>query len=369
MRRGARLHALFIACALLSTLAVTAEPAAASTSASLRETRRKLADARARLNATRRSDAELRAVIGRLGGQLNSVRTHLSRAEDALAALRAQIAGEERKLARLDAERRRRAGLVASRARSMYILGPSMGAEAILGSDSIDEFVQRSSTLDYALRFDRAVMEDIARLADQSRKAKAAIARQSARVMAIRRGVAEEASVLAEIMQTKLEAEQVLASKIDEYNAEVRQLERDQARILALIRSRQSRSTGRVSRRGFIWPFRGPITSPYGPRGSGFHTGIDIDCQTGDTIVAAKAGRVIASEWGGGYGNMVIIDHGNGVSTLYAHNSRRYVGEGTSVARGQRISACGNTGHSYGDHLHFEVRINGDHTNPRPFLP
>ena len=369
MRRGARLHGLFLSLVLLSSLAITAQPAAASSPASLRETRRKLADARARLNATRRSDRELLAVIGKLGGELNSVRNHLSRAEAVLASLGAQIAGEERKLGRLAAERKRRSGLVAKRARAMYILGPGMGAEALLGSDSMDQFVERSSTLDYALKFDRAVMEDVARIADQSRKAKAAIARQQARVLAVRHGIAEEASVLAEIVQTKQGAEQALQNKIDEYNAEVRQLERDQARILALIRSRQSHSTGRVSRRGFIWPFRGPITSPYGPRGSGFHTGMDIDCDTGDRIVAAKAGRVIASEWGGGYGNMVIIDHGNGVSTLYAHNSRLYVREGQRVSQGQRITACGNTGHSYGDHLHFEVRINGDHTNPRPFLP
>jgi murein DD-endopeptidase MepM/ murein hydrolase activator NlpD len=369
MKRGIRLRALFLACVLLSSLAVTAQPASASSPASLRETRRKLADARARLNATRRSDRELLAVIGRLGGQLNSVRNHLARAEAALAALGAQIAGEERKLARLAAERRRRAGLVAKRSRSMYILGPSMGAEALLGSDTFDEFVERSSTLDYALRFDRAVMEDLARNADQSRKAKASIARQQARVLSIRRGVAEHASVLAEIMQTKQVAEQALSDKIDSYNREVRALEREQARIIALIRSRQSRSTGRVSRRGFIWPFRGHITSPYGPRWGGFHTGIDIDCETGDRIVASKAGRVIASEWGGGYGRMVIIDHGNGVSTLYAHNSRLYVSDGQRVDRGQRITACGNTGNSTGDHLHFEVRINGDHTNPRNFLP
>jgi murein DD-endopeptidase MepM/ murein hydrolase activator NlpD len=369
MKKGARLHGLLLSLVLLSTLAVTAQPASASSPASLRETRRKLADARARLNATKRSDRELLAVIGRLGGELQGVRNHLARAEAVLASLNAQIAGEERKLGRLAAERKRRSGLVAKRARAMYILGPGMGAEALLSSENMDEFVQRSSSLDYALKFDRAVMEDLAKNADASRKAKATIARSMARILSIRRGIAEEASVLNEIVQTKQQAEQALQNKIDEYNAEVRQLERDQARILALIRSRQSRSTGRVSRRGFIWPFRGRITSPYGPRGSGFHTGMDIDCDTGDRIVAAKAGRVIASEWGGGYGHMVIIDHGNGVSTLYAHNSRLYARDGQRVAQGQRISACGNTGHSYGDHLHFEVRINGNHTNPRPFLP
>jgi murein DD-endopeptidase MepM/ murein hydrolase activator NlpD len=160
-----------------------------------------------------------------------------------------------------------------------------------------------------------------------------------------------------------------LSAQIDRFQSEVRALEREQARIIELIRARSSRSVGRISRRGFVWPFRGRITSPYGPRWGGFHTGIDIDCETGQRIIASKGGRVIAAEYGGGYGRMVIIDHGNGVSTLYAHNSRLYVSQGQRVDRAQRIAACGETGHAYGDHLHFEVRINGDHTNPRPFLP
>ena len=96
---------------------------------------------------------------------------------------------------------------------------------------------------------------------------------------------------------------------------------------------------------------------------------MDIDCRTGDTIVAAKDGRVIASEYAGGYGNMVIIDHGGGYTTLYAHLSRRYAGDGQTVDQRQSIGACGSTGNSTGDHLHFEVRFNGNHRNPRPYLP
>jgi murein DD-endopeptidase MepM/ murein hydrolase activator NlpD len=367
MTRGARLRGFGVLLLLLISLAVSIQPATAASP--LSETRRKLRAARAQLAQTKRTDADLLGVIGRLGGQLNSTRARLARAEGRLGQLAAQIAGEERRLERLDVERRRRASVVGKRARTLYILGPAMGADAILGSDSMDEFVQRSSSLNYALRFDRAVMDDLARIADESRKAKAAMARQQISAARVRQGVAEQASVVAEILQTQQVAEQALSSKISDYQAEVRQLERDQERILSLIRSRQSRSTGRVSRRGFIWPHRGRINSPYGPRWGGFHTGIDIECHMGQTVVASKAGRVIASEWGGGYGKMVIIDHGNGVSTLYAHNSRLYVPDGARVARGQRISACGSTGNSTGSHLHFEVRINGEHTNPMRFLP
>jgi murein DD-endopeptidase MepM/ murein hydrolase activator NlpD len=367
MTRGARPRSIVVVLLLLSTLAIGTLPANAEST--LSQTRRRLAAARARLVETRRSDDELLGVIGQLGGQLNTTRLRLVRAQVTLDRISALIAGEERKLARLAAERTARLGLVKDRARAMYILGPGMGAEALLASESVEEFVNRSSTLDYALRFDRVVLDDLARIADQSRKAREALQAQLKTAASVRADIADRAAEIGDILQTKEIAEASLAGKLEAYQLEVRALEREQARIVALIRSRQSHSNGRVSRRGFIWPIRGEITSPYGPRWGGFHTGIDINCDTGDRIVAAKAGRVIAAEWGGGYGRMVIIDHGNGVSTLYAHNSVLYVHQGQNVARGQRITACGETGNATGDHLHFEVRIDGDHTDPRPFLP
>jgi murein DD-endopeptidase MepM/ murein hydrolase activator NlpD len=355
---------------LLASVAISVPTANASSPGDrLSETRRQLRATRERLAQVQRSDAELRSVIASLSGQLGLTRTRLAGSEALLARIQARIRGEERKLARLEADRRQRAGLAGERARAMYIMGPGMEADALLGSDSLDEFIDRSSSLNYAWRFDRVLLDDLARISDQTQKTRAALARQQRVADGIRDQIAGRAAELSEVLQTKQVAEQALSARIAAFQDEVRALEREQERILALIRSRQSRSTGPISRRGFIWPFRGPITSDYGPRWGGFHTGIDINCETGDSIVASKEGVVIASEYSGGYGNMIIIDHGNGVSTLYAHNSRRYVGDGTRVTRGQRISACGNTGNSTGDHLHFEVRINGDHTNPRPFLP
>ena len=367
MVRGVRLRAVAALLLLLSSLALTSTSASAE--GRLSETRRKLRAARARLSDVRRSDRELLGAIRSLGGRLGTTRTRLAQAEGTLAQIVARIHGEERRLARLDAARAKRSGIVGKRARALYVMGPGVGAEALLSSDSLDEFVDRSSSLDFAMGFDRRMLDELARISDQTRKSRAALARQQKVATGVRRAIAERASELAEVIQTKQVAESALSAKVDQYADEVRSLEREQARILEIIRSRASHSIGKISRRGFIWPFRGRITSPYGPRWGGFHTGMDIDCETGQRINAAKAGRVIAAEWGGGYGNMVIIDHGNGVSTLYAHNSRLYVHDGQRVSRGSRISACGETGHAYGDHLHFEVRINGDHTNPRPFLP
>ncbi|MGF7184044.1 murein DD-endopeptidase MepM/ murein hydrolase activator NlpD [Desulfitispora alkaliphila] len=128
-----------------------------------------------------------------------------------------------------------------------------------------------------------------------------------------------------------------------------------------------SRGGGDVGRLG--WPVNGTITSPFGPRGGGYHHGLDIGARTGTSIRAADAGRVTFSGWRGAYGYMIEIDHGDGVSTRYAHNSANLVSVGDRVSRGQVIGRVGSTGRSTGPHVHFEVRVNGRAQNPINYLP
>jgi murein DD-endopeptidase MepM/ murein hydrolase activator NlpD len=113
------------------------------------------------------------------------------------------------------------------------------------------------------------------------------------------------------------------------------------------------------------WPLQATIESPFGPRGIGFHPGIDLSAPTGTPVGAAAAGRVVFAGFdGGGYGNLVEVAHGNGVLSMYAHLSAFSVSVGQSVATGTRVGRVGSTGESTGPHLHFEVRVRGAAVDP-----
>lgn len=120
--------------------------------------------------------------------------------------------------------------------------------------------------------------------------------------------------------------------------------------------------------RAFSWPVRGPISSPFGPRWGRMHEGLDIAVVTGTPVRAAADGRVTWSGYRGSYGKLVIIDHGYGIETRYAHNSRLVVRRGSRVKRGQVIAYSGNTGRSTGPHLHFEIRYRGKPVDPQKYL-
>lgn len=131
------------------------------------------------------------------------------------------------------------------------------------------------------------------------------------------------------------------------------------------------RATGAATRAGvtgtgqFAWPMSGRITQGFWAG----HRAIDIGAPRGTPILAADAGTVVAAHFAGGYGRMVVIDHGNGYQTLYAHMDAFYVEVGQAVTKGQVIGRCGSTGNSTGPHLHFEVRQGGSLLNPFSFLP
>lgn len=175
---------------------------------------------------------------------------------------------------------------------------------------------------------------------------------------------------------TQLEAaSSVLEAKIQAAERAAAAARAAAARAAAPTSSSSSGSTGtgRVSSSGLIWPVNGPITSPFGsrclPNGDcSFHPGIDIGVPAGTPIHAAAAGSVIYAGVMSGYGNLTVIDHGNGLATAYGHQSSIGVSVGQTVSQGQVIGAVGCTGYCFGAHLHFEVRVNGAPVNPLNYL-
>ena len=153
-----------------------------------------------------------------------------------------------------------------------------------------------------------------------------------------------------------------------EYLHEVAGIQAASSQVTATIQSAGSSSYDSTpSSSGLIWPVSGPVVSGFGMRWGRMHTGIDIGVGYGTPIHAAASGTVIFAGWMGGYGNFVIVDHGGGMSTGYAHQSSIAVGGG-AVSQGQVLGYVGCTGHCFGPHLHFEVRINGSPVDPLGYL-
>lgn len=181
----------------------------------------------------------------------------------------------------------------------------------------------------------------------------------------------------------KTEINKDVEVKVQEYEKEQEEKKKQEeaAKIAAAKKAASVSARGTATTRGtagasipatgatFMRPVSGGIiSSKYGQRSSDFHTGTDFAVPQGTPAYAAAAGTVTFAGWKGNYGYLVIIDHGNGYQTYYAHCSALYVSAGQTVTQGQNISATGSTGRSTGPHLHFEIRYNGNTLNPQNYV-
>ena len=259
--------------------------------------------------------------------------------------------------------------------------------EVVLTSESLAEVLDQ---LDYM----RDVGRQDKRIATQVREARLAMKRTRARTARTRKQVASTtAAVEARVNEQRAVRDRLVADQNALASARagknqvltsvrsqeatdrkhVENLQAESAQLTARIQAAQARSSSsQVSRppssAGFVWPTSGTLTSGFGWRWGRMHEGIDIAAPTGTPISAAASGTVIHAGWMGGYGNLVVIDHGNGLATAYGHQSSIAVGSGTYVSQGQTIGYVGSTGHSTGPHLHFEVRVNGSPVDPLGYL-
>jgi peptidoglycan DL-endopeptidase CwlO len=303
--------------------------------------------------------------------ELDSAVAELERAKRHLAVVRARL---KRALVNL------REHLVA-----IYQSGTPDVLSVIVSSEGFDELVDRSEYLSRINGLDEAVVVRVRDLRDEVKRTVARLRTTKNRIEAARDAIAAEEQALAsarsavqsrqaELVAARRQREAAL-SKISTHESH---LEEDMAEISAEIAAQLQSSASaplpagpiRYGSGQLIWPVDGPVVSGFGPRWGRMHEGIDIAVPAGTPIRAAAAGSVVlvqSEAESGGYGNFSCLDHGGGLQTCYAHQSSFVVTSG-SVSQGDVIGYVGCTGHCYGDHLHFEVRISGAPTDPLGYL-
>ena len=247
-------------------------------------------------------------------------------------------------------------------------------------ADALDvfDYLQRIADSDRRIANEVGAAKERMRAQREETRATRKRHRQETRVVAVRvaqvralrdRLAASQSGLVAAQAQRQDDLAELTAMEREQL-AEMDALQEVSATLAAKIQAAQAAAGtgGSPSASGYVWPVAGPVTSPFGWRWGRMHEGIDIAAASGTPIGASAAGTVIYAGWLGGYGNVVVIDHGGGISTTYGHQSSLAVGNGSYVAQGQTIGYVGSTGHSTGPHLHFEVRLNGVPEDPLGYL-
>lgn len=349
-------------------------PSSASTGsdqAQLDATRQALAAIQKKLAASKGQAAAIQSQVKALDKQINALDRQVGVDTESVYQLKTNIDTADTQIAQLQQQYASAQQQADARARSIYMEGPASSLSSLLSSTSISDFIQKTVVFQIASNLDSKIMVQSARLRDALSVQEQDLAQSKAALEAKEGALSSRADLLNSAKNQRTAA-------LDAVNAEIAQELKDEQELaqqsIALTNAIQndsslSKGPDNASASGLIWPVHGPITSPFGPRSlGGYHYGIDIGASTGTPIHAAKDGTVAGISCGSGYGICTIVDHGGGITTLYAHMSRKLI-SGGHVSQGEVIGYVGCTGFCTGPHLHFEVRINGNPRNPAQYLP
>ena len=347
--------------------------------------------------ANKKSEAE--KTIGTVYEQLHAIQIELDTATADLKQVQADRIRLDQDITKTEAELKAaqerlqsREKVFYKRVRDIYINGRLSYLDVVVGSKDFSDFANRMEMLKRILQADMELINTIKTEREEIASKKAKLEADRAKVLELEK-VAQEKQTI--INQKKAERQAVLERAMNDRDTADRaynELMASSASITAMLQQRaaeRAAAATAASQGGggggatTTWvqgtgqlaaPVNAPITSDFGWRihpiygTSRLHAGTDFGVDEGTPVHAADGGVVVEAGWISGYGYTVIIDHGNGMSTLYAHNSDVAVSPGQTVSKGQVVSYSGNTGGSTGPHLHFEVRINGEPTDPMGYL-
>lgn len=344
---------------ILTAIFMIMEPAAVSAK-TLSEIRQEIQTNEKKLEEGKAQESSLASQVNNLEKKIIDLETAIGEGEQELIQLEKELQeAQNREAIQLDN--------LNSRLRNMYKISSVGYLDVLLDSESISQFLTNLELVKLVYGSDREHLMELKAAREDVEEKKEQIETLQAEL--------EESKELAEEQKAVVEAKKdEIARSNTELNKMIGELKKDADAMTGKINSSGSSSSDSSYNGGaLLWPTPSSsyITSNFGYRTDpyvGYHTGIDIGARTGSAIVAANDGRVILSGWNGGYGKCIVVDHGGGVTTLYAHCSKIISSNGDYVSRGQTIAEVGSTGNSTGPHLHFEVRINGVYKNPLKYF-
>ncbi len=315
--------------------------------------------------------------VQKLDETIGTTETQLEELNTKIEELQNNINDIEEKLGKVQKQYNEQKSFLEERLVSLYESGETTYLDVILSSTSITDFLSNYFLISEITEYDMQLLDEVEMQKNTIETQNKILTEKKEQISQTKQTQIKTAKVLQNtknlrehyILQLS-ESEQKIQNDIDEYNRQYKEVE---AEILLLSQNGISPEyIGGV----MAWPIPGytRITSTYGMRTHPItgvyklHTGVDVGAPMGANFIAANDGIVTKASYNGAYGNMVIIDHGGGVSTLYAHGSEIMVQVGQQVKRGDIVLKVGSTGYSTGPHAHFEVRINGKTVNPLDYI-
>jgi murein DD-endopeptidase MepM/ murein hydrolase activator NlpD len=394
-------HARRLAFAVALVLAPAATAAflpASSSGESLSSIQSRLGSARDKLQHVRGHEQVLTGDISALSGRIRTLQREIGtlrrrerKVAYTLAAKRAQLERvraryqeEHERYLRLRRKLHRAQNVLAARLVAIYKSDQPDFVTVVLEADGFRDMLVRADYMSRIGEQDSSIVDRVRELKQQSARKRAlllalkdqaqdavdAIEAQQRALEETRAGIQSRQGDLAAARHSKQGALASTQVKRKDLEGEVAALEAASAQVTNQLRGAGSAPAGPIKqgKGGYIWPVNGPVVSPFGMRWGRLHAGVDIAAPAGTALRASASGRVAIAGWMGGYGNYTCIQHGGGIATCYGHQSSIGVSVGQSVSQGQVIGSVGCTGHCFGPHVHFEVRVNGTPVDPMGYL-